>query len=156
VGIVVPGNWKTVVGAFSELYHIPFAHPQAAGTLDEANTRLTLHGPHGIRAWRGAPSPALGAPMDDDDFLEEYVAFYGDEDAMRREFAQTSSFDKALAEVKRNKFSAAGWDMADRTDDDVLAAWLISLFPNVSLALELYQFMWRIRPNGTDPESSLL
>src|SRR5262249_23631765 len=95
-------------------------------------------------------------PMGDEDVLEEYLAVYGDSDELRHAFARTSSFHRAFALVERDRLRAGGWDVDNLTDDEILTGWVANVFPNVQISLGRARFMWRIRPNGMDPESSLL
>src|SRR5579863_8631188 len=83
---VLPANWKVVVDAFNEGYHVQGTHPQLLPWTDDVNL---AYEPLGLHAHYGrlpnsrrtlSPSPRLGlAPRqyDEGEILEQFVAGLG-------------------------------------------------------------------------------
>ena len=73
---VLPANWKVVVDAFNEGYHIAATHPEILRWKDDAAleyTPLRTHTRYGGAGWP-VPSPRLGIPPDEVDEQELLVA----------------------------------------------------------------------------------
>ena len=73
---IIPANWKVVVDAFNEGYHIAAMHPEILRWKDDAAleyTPLRTHTRYGGAGWP-MPSPRLGIPADEVD-EQEILAF---------------------------------------------------------------------------------
>jgi phenylpropionate dioxygenase-like ring-hydroxylating dioxygenase large terminal subunit len=179
---VVPANWKTVLGAFLEFYHVQATHAQMlVYTLDYSTSApMGRHGSISYAATSGMPigrSPRL-PPKDEPDFrnyIFEYAEqFKNDLACMQTErayqAAQRLRVEVSAAappeEVVGKWFgmiyeaavsSGAGWP-AQLTPEALAAAGFdVHIFPNFILLPPAVEAMlgYRMRPNGDDPESCL-
>lgn len=87
--MIVKANWKTVMEAFMESYHVPQLHPALLAVADESNVSVAegRHGKHIYTMQRpfGAPSLRSGKPVPEDlrqgvaDFMSFFKEWIGDE-----------------------------------------------------------------------------
>ncbi len=71
-------NWKAVVDAFIETYHLHAVHPQMLAIADDVNTPITLYDKHTMFMQpSGVPSPRRGGSVSDQEIWEEYVRNLG-------------------------------------------------------------------------------
>ena len=172
---VLPANWKAVVDAFNEAYHVQGTHPQILPWTDDvsiAYEHLGIHSHYGRLpdARRELkPSPRLGLDPGDYDegeilaglvaglgrlFLEEEMAIV---DELR---ARPPSPDRSLIveyqERRRQLLSSRGVDVSALSLDQMTSADDVFVFPNV--VGPIYPgsaIVFRVRPNGLDPDSSI-
>ncbi len=172
---ILPANWKAVVDAFNEGYHVQGAHPQILPWTDDtcfAYERLGLHSHYGRlagarRALR--PSPRLGlepGEYDEGEILGALVqglggAFLAQERTLVDEARQESASSDAslLATYQRKRralMESRGFDVAGFADDELTSADDVCWFPNI--VGPIYPgsaIMFRARPNGDDPNSAI-
>ena len=173
--LVLPANWKAVVDAFNEGYHVQGAHPQILPWTDDvaiAYEQFDVHARYGRLA--GArrqltPSPRLG--LDDGDYDEGEIlaalvaglggAFLGEErqlvDELRSaELPAGTDLLGVYQQRRRELLERRGVDTSGLTDDRMTSAEDVYWFPN--LVGPIYPgsaILFRVRPNGLDPHSSL-
>ncbi len=71
-------NWKLVVDAFIETYHLHAVHPQMLAIADDVNTPITLYDKHTMFVQPyGVPSPRRGGDVSDQELWEEFVRNLG-------------------------------------------------------------------------------
>ena len=179
---VVPANWKTVVEAFTEFYHVQTTHEQMLVYTQDYSTSRAM-GRHGWVSYEGGTglpigrSPRLPAREEPDfrNYIFEYAEqFKNDLAAMQTERAYQAAqrlreevpADTEPAEIvaKWGEFtyqaaldSGAGWP-AELTPEYMAASgfdWHV--FPNtVFLHPAVEAVLWyRMRPNPQDHESCL-
>ncbi len=179
---VVPANWKTVIGAFTEFYHVQTTHRQMLVYTQDYSTSRAMgrHGWISYDAGTGLPigrSPRL-PPKHEPDFrnyvLEYAEQFKNDLAAMQTERAYQAaqrlrtelSADAEPGEVlaKWGQFvfdaamqSGAGWPEALTPEYMAESGFDWHVFPNtVFLHAAVEAVLWyRIRPYGADPEHCL-
>ena len=172
--VVLPANWKAVMDAFNEGYHVQGAHPQILPWTDDvaiAYEQYDRHARYGRledsrRALR--PSPRLGLADEDVDegqILAGLVAglgsaFLKEERAAVEELRAAGLPPGALLEAYQHRrmelLSARGFDVSDLTPDRMTSAEDVYWFPN--LVGPIYPgsaILFRVRPNGLDPDSSI-
>ena len=180
---VVPANWKTVVEAFNEFYHVQTTHSQMlVYTLDYSTSQeLGRHSTISYATSAGMPigrSPRL-PPKDEPDFrnyIFEYARqFKHDLKAMqterayqaaqrlRTELAADAAPEEVLARWAGMIYEAAmeagaGWPEALTPEAMADAGFDVHIFPNFVLLPPAVEAMlgYRMRPNGEDPESCIL
>jgi phenylpropionate dioxygenase-like ring-hydroxylating dioxygenase large terminal subunit len=171
---VLPANWKVVVDAFNEAYHVQGTHPQILPWTDDTTIEYEQLGkhshygrlPNARRVLR--PSPRLG--LSDDEWDEGQIlagmveglggAFLADEREVVKELRAANlprgellaRYQERRMELLRSRgFDVSGFDVEQMTSaDDVY--W----FPN--LVGPLYPgsaILFRVRPNGLDPDSAI-
>jgi nitrite reductase/ring-hydroxylating ferredoxin subunit len=171
---VLPANWKAVIDAFNEGYHVQGLHPQILPWTDDTSIeyeQFATHAhygrlPHARRQLQ--PSPRLGIAPDDVDeaaILRGLVAglggaFLKEERTLVDELVGAGlgrgellgAYQQRRMTLLRSRgFDVDGFDVEQMTSaDDVY--W----FPN--LVGPIYPgsaILFRVRPNGRDPESAI-
>jgi phenylpropionate dioxygenase-like ring-hydroxylating dioxygenase large terminal subunit len=172
---VLPANWKSVVDAFNEAYHVQGTHPQILPWTDDvsiAYEQLGIHSHYGrLPEARRAlcPSPRLGLQPDDYDegeILAGLVAglgrvFLGEEMAIVDELrAAPNNGDRNLLveyqERRRALLEQRGLDVSGLSLDQMTSADDVFIFPNfVGPIYPGSAVVFRVRPNGLDPDTSI-
>ena len=170
---VLPANWKVVVDAFNEGYHVQGTHPQLLAWTDDVSIEYEQFETHarygrleGARR-RLTPSPRLGLRDDEIDegaILSGLVAglggaFLGEERALVEELRASTPPGELLAEYQKRRkqlLGARGLDVSELGDELMTSADDVYWFPN--LVGPIYPgsaILFRVRPNGLDPDSAI-
>jgi phenylpropionate dioxygenase-like ring-hydroxylating dioxygenase large terminal subunit len=173
---ILRANWKVVVDAFNEGYHVQGTHPQILAWTDDVNMeyeQFATHAHYGRlpsarRQLR--PSPRLGIADEDVDEWEILAAlvgglgglFYRDERKIVDELkdAELPPGRTLLGEYqtrRRDLLASRGLDVSRFTADQMTSADDFFWFPNV--VGPIYPgtaIMFRVRPNGLDPDSAIM
>jgi phenylpropionate dioxygenase-like ring-hydroxylating dioxygenase large terminal subunit len=171
---VLPANWKVAVDAFNEGYHVQGTHPQLLPWTDDVSLeyeQLGIHShygrlPNARRQLR--PSPRLGlaeGEYDEGEILERFIAglgglFYKDEGALVAEIrasgADGATMLRRYQEGRRALLSDRGVAIEGFADDQLTSADDVFFFPNmVGPIYPGIAIIFRVRPNGTDPDSCI-
>jgi phenylpropionate dioxygenase-like ring-hydroxylating dioxygenase large terminal subunit len=172
---ILPANWKAVVDAFNEGYHVQGTHPQLLPWTDDVALVYEACGMHShygriagaTRKLR--PSPRLGmaeGSWDEGEILANLVSglgglFYGEEEALVAELraAPVPPGETLLGRYqqrRRGLLESRGMDVSGLTDDQLSSADDVYWFPN--MVGPLYPgtaILFRVRPNGLDPDSAI-
>jgi phenylpropionate dioxygenase-like ring-hydroxylating dioxygenase large terminal subunit len=172
---VLPANWKAVVDAFNEGYHVQGLHPQLLPWTDDvsmAYEQFATHAHYGRlptarRELR--PSPRLGLEehdIDEGEILASLVTglagfFYDEERRLVDELrAAPAPPGRGLLEVyqerRRDLLRSRGVDVSGFSLDQLTSADDVYWFPN--LVGPIYPgsaILFRMRPNGLDPDSTI-
>jgi nitrite reductase/ring-hydroxylating ferredoxin subunit len=172
--LVLPANWKAVVDAFNEGYHVQGAHPQILPWTDdvaiayEQYERHARYGrlEHARRELR--PSPRLemdASDVDEGEILASLVAglggaFLGEEraivDELRTAGLPRGAMLAAYQQRRRDLLAARGFDTSDLSLDRMTSAEDVYWFPNmVGPIYPGSAILFRVRPNGLDPDSAI-
>jgi len=171
---VLPANWKVVVDAFNEAYHVQGTHPQILPWTDDVSIEYEQLGkhahygrlPNARRVLR--PSPRLG--LRDDEWDEGEIlaglveglggAFLAEERALVAELrAADIPRGELLARFQEGRMEllrARGFDVSGLEPDQMTSADDVYWFPN--LVGPIYPgsaILFRVRPNGLDPDSAI-
>ena len=171
---VLPANWKVVVDAFNEGYHVQGTHPQLLASTDDvhlAYEQLGLHAHYGRlpEARRTlTPSPRLGlgpGDYDEGEILESFVTglggvFLEEERAVVAEIRSNPvPGEPMLARYQRRRrelLERRGVPVEAFSDDQLTSADDVLFFPN--LLGPLYPgsaVVFRVRPDGTSPDRAV-
>lgn len=172
---VLPANWKAVVDAFNEGYHVQALHSQILPWTDDtsiAYEQFETHARYGrLPGARRAlePSPRLGLGTDgydEGEILAGMVAglggaFLHDERQVVEELRRNgpprgSSMLAAFQARRRELMSARGFDVSAFADDELTSAQDVFWFPNV--VGPIYPgsaILFRVRPNGDDVHTAV-
>jgi nitrite reductase/ring-hydroxylating ferredoxin subunit len=171
---VLPANWKVVVDAFNEGYHVQGTHPQILPWTDDVSLEyepLGIHShygrlPNARRALRPSPRLGLGeGEYDEGEILASFVAglgglFYDDElalvDKIRSEPSDSESMLSRYQKGRRELLAVRGVAVDEFADDQLTSADDVFFFPNmVGPIYPGTAIIFRVRPNGLDPDSSI-
>jgi nitrite reductase/ring-hydroxylating ferredoxin subunit len=171
---VLPANWKVVVDAFNEGYHVQGTHPQILPWTDDVNLAyetLGIHSHYGRlpdarRTLRPSPRLALAeGEWDEGEILASFVAglgglFYDDERALIDRVRSTPLDGDTLLhryqEGRRELLERRGVPVDAFTDDQLTSADDVYFFPNmVGPIYPGSAIIFRVRPNGLDPDSAV-
>ncbi|HXY93099.1 MAG TPA: aromatic ring-hydroxylating dioxygenase subunit alpha [Acidimicrobiia bacterium] len=172
---IIPGNWKAVIDAFNEAYHVQTGHEQVLPWTDDVGIvyePFDTHAHYGKLA--GArrklmPSPRLGLGEDDYDegeVLEKWVtnlggAFLHDERSIVEELRAANlprgTLLGAYQERRMQLLASRGLDVTGLEPDQMTSADDIYLFPNlVGPVYPGSAILFRVRPDGHDPDRAIM
>ncbi|MCU1459653.1 MAG: (2Fe-2S)-binding protein [Actinomycetia bacterium] len=172
---IMPANWKVVIDAFNEGYHLSATHPELLQWKDDAALEYEVYETHTRYGGAGEPkpSPRLGIdPSEVDqtellarkiqDLIDNLPGYFGPDDlAALGEVMHTPLPDGVTAgdfylNRRRTGAVARGLDWSHLSDEQVLGGDDVLMFPSVlGPAVGGGWFLYRCRPNGMDPNSSI-
>jgi phenylpropionate dioxygenase-like ring-hydroxylating dioxygenase large terminal subunit len=172
---ILPANWKVVVDAFNEGYHVQGTHPQLLPWTDDVALdyeQFALHAHYGRlpgarRQLRPSPRLGLGeGEFDEGEILASLVEglgglFYDTERALVVELrAAPVPPGQTLLGLyqgrRRQLLKDRGVNVNGLTDDQLTSAEDVYFFPN--LIGPIYPgsaILFRVRPNGLDADSAI-
>ncbi|MCB2061152.1 MAG: aromatic ring-hydroxylating dioxygenase subunit alpha [Novosphingobium sp.] len=164
-------NWKVVMDAFYESYHVQAVHPELIPIMDLSKERYCRLGNHGattvpfqgtdeaetdhskqIEAFRNIPKPNFPGLAEVFPRFEELVASYSKPDGSLA-FPEGISGRLLFQQAARESLTGKGLDVSGLTDNQMSDFEFWSLFPNVYIQLragESTVIIARPHPDG-DP-----
>jgi phenylpropionate dioxygenase-like ring-hydroxylating dioxygenase large terminal subunit len=172
--VILPANWKCVLDAFNESYHVQGTHPQLLRWSDDTAIRYGSLGKHNHMGGLGEvkreirPSPRLGlGPGDYDErellaiMIDELSGLFLKEERQQVEalknqpLPEGTSAMEAYNELRVRMLRSKGF-VDDLTDEQLLSSDDVHVFPNV--VGPIYPgstTLFRVRPNGLDPDTAI-
>ena len=172
---VLPANWKVVVDAFNESYHVQGTHPQILPWTDDVAIEYEQFGahshygrlPNARRQLR--PSPRLGlaeGEFDEWEILSGLVAglggaFLKEERELVEELRSASlppgtNLLERYQERRMELLQSRGFDVSGLAKEQMTSADDVYWFPNlVGPVYPGSAILFRVRPNGLDPDSAI-
>ncbi len=172
---ILPANWKVVIDAFNEGYHVQGTHPQLLPWTDDVNMQyeqFKVHAHYGRlenarRELR--PSPRLGlreGDFDEGEILASLVSdlgglFYKEErnlvEQLRsEELPAGKTLLEAYQERRMELLRSRGVEVSGLTLEQMSSADDVYWFPNmVGPIYPGTAILFRVRPNGRDPDSAV-
>ncbi len=161
----LPCNWKVVVDAFIETYHLHAVHPQMLAIADDVHTPITLYDKHTMFMQPyGVPSPRRKGTVTDQELWEEFAANLGHRMGMT--FASTEdqgthppvpegqTMRDVLVSRIRAHLASIGPRFADLDDHHIIDDFHYHIFPNaVFNVFAGWYGLIRMRPGATPDES---
>lgn len=155
----LPCNWKVALEAFLESFHVVTTHPQLLINVGDANTEYDVYDgqPHFNRmiSAQGVASPHLGEMVSEQDIFDSFVGRRaGEPPVIELRDGQTAR--RLVADKVRARLSQTAGREIDCTDSEALDAIQYQVFPNFVPWGGYNQINYRFRPNGDDPETSIM
>ena len=131
----VEANWKVLMEAFAEAYHVIATHPQIVEFSGDANSEYSIwpDQPHVTRFVNAfaVQSPHLSDTLSEQQITDSYLAFSSrSKDAATPEVADGASARSVVADVFRQRMAGAfKADLSGKSDAEMLDAILYNMFP---------------------------
>jgi nitrite reductase/ring-hydroxylating ferredoxin subunit len=157
VAKVLPCNWKVAQEAFMESFHIVTTHPQLLVGIGDANSQYDAFG-NISRAMtpRGTPSPHLNYQPSEQEVMDAMLGL-GIDDAPLMELPDDARARVVVGEASRRKLAEVIGSRADElTDAECIDSYFYTVFPNFHPWGTYNRTCYRFRPNGDDPETSIM
>ncbi len=163
--LAVPCNWKVVVDAFIETYHLHAVHPQMLAIADDVNTPITLYDKHTMFMQPyGVPSPRRNGSVSDQELWEEFIrnlghrlglTFASTEDPGRHPpVPEGQTLRDVLVSKIREHLATLGSRYAALDDNHIIDDFHYHIFPNsVFNVFAGWYGLIRARPGPTPHES---
>lgn len=161
---IVRANWKTTAEAFMESHHSVTTHPQILPYLADANSQYDRLSDHVTRHFS---AQMVASPLSERQYTEADIInlrFNGDGVARAARGGQEVTLPEGMtaralmADLLRKALEAAdGHNYSNSSDAEMVDALLYNLFPNMSFWAGFGpRLTYRWRPNGLDPETSIM
>jgi choline monooxygenase len=158
----VSANWKVVVEAFLEVYHVQGIHPQLLPMLDDLATTFECFERHSRMVVPfGVPSMRL-TDVPPQEVLEAFVrasgtgSTEGPRAATGLTVPEGTSARELLIERARRQGESRGHDYSGLSRDQLIDDWHYHLFPNLVFNAHAGAFLFfRIRPDVHSPDRCL-
>ncbi|MFK7894583.1 MAG: aromatic ring-hydroxylating dioxygenase subunit alpha [Myxococcota bacterium] len=167
LSVPVACNWKLVIDAFIETYHLHAVHPQMLAIADDVNTPITLYDKHSMFMQPyGAPSPRRGGDVSNQEVWEEFVRNLGhriglpfaatENPGPHPEIPKDKTMRDVLAGKIRTHLNARSDRYANLDDHHLIDDFHYHLFPNTVINIFAGWFgVIRARP-GKNPDECIL
>ncbi|MCG8668897.1 MAG: aromatic ring-hydroxylating dioxygenase subunit alpha [Pseudomonadales bacterium] len=158
----VAANWKATMEAFIESFHAMETHPQILPYSGDANSQYDVFDENVSRTitMMGIQSPHIPdvSAQEMMDALIETSGRMAEDSDQDTSVPSNKSARLHMADINRAEFGQLfNMDLSHASDTEVLDAILYNLFPNfVPWAGLNPNIVYRFRPNGNDPDSSIM
>jgi len=149
-------NWKAAQEAFMEAYHVVATHPQILAGIGDANSQYDAWDNYSRAITPNmTPSPHLDYQPSEQEMLQSMVTTSLDaEPAFRVPEGLTA---RALfAQMARMQLQGTVPSVTLLTDAEMNDSFYYSLFPNMHPWGAYNRIVYRFRPNGNDPHTSIM
>lgn len=149
----IRANWKVVVAAFIESYHVRATHPQIMPYLADTNTQYDVYGDHTDRmiSMMLVPSPHVAAATSEQDTLDAMIG------AGSLQVPEGRTARETLGDLMRTAQAASDPAAAQATDSELMDAIEYFAFPNFCPWAGFQRnIIYRFLPAGDDPETSIM
>jgi len=158
VSQVIDANWKTVMEAFLEGYHVGTTHPQTLNFAGDFNIQYDVYGRHVSRLLQaiGVPSPVVAGEVSENDIADAAQS------ATRPEHRFTVPEGGRARPLLADRFRAGltrmhRTDLSMVSDAEILDSIQYFLFPNFHpWAGHGTPLAYRFRPYRNDPDRAIM
>jgi phenylpropionate dioxygenase-like ring-hydroxylating dioxygenase large terminal subunit len=154
---IIPCNWKVAQEAFMESFHVVTTHPQLLQGIGDANSQYDTWG-NVSRAItpRGTPSPHLTVQPTEQEVFDTMMGL-GMDDAPVFTLPDDARARTVIAAATRKKMVAQLGERAETlSDTECVDTFFYTAFPNFHPWGAYNRICYRFRPNGDDPETSIM
>jgi len=157
----LPANWKVVLEAFIESFHVIATHAQGAKRMGAVNTQYDNYGERHNFNRMISPKGMASAHLAQE-FTDEEIIRGGSKPAVEKVALELLSEGlgarAALAQGERTVLNETyGVDLDEKSDCEIIDTIQYWLFPNFCPWGNFANpFAYRFRPNGDDPDTSLM
>jgi phenylpropionate dioxygenase-like ring-hydroxylating dioxygenase large terminal subunit len=154
---VMPANWKIVQEAFMESFHVNTVHPQLAPQMAPTDAQYDIFG-NFARAIHANMVPSADVTRQPTQQEMVNAALDVRADAIPSLVVPPGkSAREEMARVARESARNILGDEADKyCDAEMVDSFFFNVFPNLHPWASFSRICFRFRPNGDDPETSLM
>ena len=162
VTVPLPCNWKTLIEAFCETYHVQGIHREMLASVDDVNSVNRLYGRHGsLFQPYGIPSPRLRDGASDQEVWESIIVTQGARYGQNSEdpgpvppIPESGTMRDLLQRLLLERAGGEGRDLTHLTQSQQLDLFQFSLFPNTSVIVMCDRITClRARPGATPDDA---
>lgn len=159
----LPCNWKVAMEAFIESYHVIATHPQILLSLGDANTEYDIY--PGQEHWNrmitatGVASPHITYEVTEQDIFDAITNAAmgrGPDEPSFLQVPEGMTARRFLANAARLQIGMQTNTQVECTDSEAVDSIEYYVFPNFVPWGAYARIVYRFRPNGNDPESSIM
>lgn len=150
-------NWKVAQEAFMEAYHVVATHPQLLQSLGDSNSQYDVFG-NFSRAITpgGTPSPHLRQAPDQQQVMDSLLDRQLDEPSPVPLVAGMTARGAAAAAGREALRPLVGAVVDEFCDAEFADSIYYTLFPNLHPWGAFNRIVYRFRPYGNDPDTSIM
>jgi len=156
VARVLPCNWKVAQEGFMEAYHVITTHPQMLNGIGDSNSQYD--------AWDNfsraitpnmTPSPHLDFEPSEQEKLQAMIVTGLDAEPAIR-VPENMTARELMAQMARMQLQALVPSVTHLSDAELNDSFYYTVFPNFHPWGAYNKLNYRFRPNGNDPNSSIM
>ena len=156
IGLVAECNWKVMVAAFVEFYHVRRTHPQLVATGTDMQGQTDIWGLHGrLLGYNATPSIGLEDLFSEQDIADTTLSLAGVAPGTYV-VPEGVPARHVVADALKELASQVGIDLSGASDAEMLCLSQYHIFPNfLTFAGRPGHPVFRVRPHGDDPNKCL-
>ena len=150
----LPANWKLIMEAFAEAYHVPDTHPQVSPTNADHNSQYDLYGEHVSRfiSPLGVVSPTKEGLVSQQEVLDQFTV--GDSSIVTEKaiVGEGQTARAVMVDLFRDMFEkATGANLSNVSDAEIVDCFSYTIFPNTFILPGIsLPLIYRFRPHLND------
>lgn len=149
-------NWKAAQEAFMEAYHVVATHPQILAGIGDSNSQYDAWDNYSRAITANmTPSPHLGYEPTEQEMLESIITTPLDAEPAFR-VPENMTARQLFAQMMRMQMQGLVPSATLLTDAEMNDSFYYSLFPNMHPWGAYNKIVYRFRPNGNDPDTSIM
>lgn len=160
----IAANWKTLIEAFSETYHVQGIHREMLASCDDVNSQNRLRGRHGwlVQPY-GIPSPRIRGEVSHQQVWDSIITTQGarfgrdaTDPGPHPPVPDGASMRDVLEQLLRRRAAANGWDFSPFDQSQTIDLFQLNLFPNITvIVLSDAVTVLRARPGDTPDDAHM-